>query len=63
MVQSGADMVDAVITWCSRNGVEVEVGGSMIKNNRVLKSKMTDDAEELKFIKPRKSHSNKLEMK
>ena len=53
IIQSGADMVDAVVTWCSKNGVEVEVAASMIKANKSLKSKMTDDAEDLNFIRSR----------
>lgn len=43
--------MDAVITWCETNGLEIEFAGDLIRKNSVLKSKIQIEAEDLNFIK------------
>ena len=45
------DMIDAVIVWCERNNFEVETVASLIKDNAVMLSKVTEEAENLNFLK------------
>lgn len=50
IVAGGADYLDAVVTWCDRNGVEIEFAASMVKGNSGSKAKMLDAAKRLHFI-------------
>lgn len=43
------DHLDAVVTYCDENNLEIEVAITLI--NDVLKSKIHEDAQELHYIK------------
>lgn len=45
------EYIDAVVTWCEKNGVEVEYAASMIKKDPVLKSKLLVEAEDMNVVK------------
>jgi Phage late-transcription coactivator len=51
MCRNNVDYIDAVITWCERNNVDVEVLAGVIKKDPVIKSKLQADAENLNFLK------------
>lgn len=57
IVAGGADFVDAVISWCNRNNIELEFAATMIRSNPSLKTKMLGAAQDLNFI-PRKETTN-----
>lgn len=46
------DYIDAVMTYCQENNLEVETIGEIIAKNPVLKSKIELEAEALHFLKP-----------
>lgn len=43
--------MESVVYWCEAKGLEVETISSIVKNNRVLKSKIRQEAEDLNFMK------------
>jgi len=45
--------MESVVYWCEAKGVEVEIVSPIVKNNRVLKSKIRQEAEDLNFMKKR----------
>jgi hypothetical protein len=45
--------IDAVILWCERNNLELEVIGGLIKKNQILRAKIMGDAEDLNFMPKR----------
>lgn len=45
------DYIDAVITWCEKNNLEVETAAYWIKKDSVLKAKIQIEAENLNIIK------------
>ena len=45
--------MEAVVYWCEAKGVDVESVSGIVKNNRVLKSKIRQEAEDLNYIKRR----------
>jgi hypothetical protein len=45
------EYVDAVVSWCEKNGVEVEYAASIIKKDPVLKSKLQVEAEDMNIVK------------
>jgi len=51
MCRNNVDYIDAVVTWCERNNVDVEVLAGVIKKDPVIKSKLQADAENLNFLK------------
>jgi len=51
MCNNSVDYIDAVITWCERNNVDVEAIANIIKKDPVIKSKLQADAENLNFLK------------
>ena len=51
MCNNNVDYIDAVVTWCERNNVDVEVLAGVIKKDPVIKSKLQADAENLNFLK------------
>lgn len=51
VTSTGADYIDAVVTWCNKNGVDVEHVASLIKKDAVLKSKLLANAENLNLMK------------
>lgn len=48
---SGTDFLDAVVSWCDKNKIEIEVAIEIIKNNPKLKNQLEKAAEELNYIK------------
>ena len=52
VAETGADYIDAVISYCERFNIEPETLGEIISKNPVLKSKIQLEAEALHFIKP-----------
>jgi hypothetical protein len=44
------DYMDAVITYCEKNNLEIETAASMIKSNSKMKSKLQAQAELLNFL-------------
>jgi hypothetical protein len=45
------DYIDAVVTWCQKNNLEVETAAYWIKRDSVLKAKIQLEAENLRIIK------------
>jgi hypothetical protein len=45
------EYVDAVVSWCEKNGVEVEYAASIIKKDPVLRSKLQVEAEDKNIVK------------
>jgi hypothetical protein len=43
-------LMDAIIHFCEKNDVEIEIVAQYIKKNIVLKAKIEEEAEELNFI-------------
>ncbi len=43
--------MESVVYWCEAKGLEVETVSSIVKNNRVLKSRIRQEAEDLNFMK------------
>lgn len=50
--ENGLDYIDAVLTYCEQNDIDVEFIGELIAKNSLLKSKIEMEAENLHFIKP-----------
>ena len=44
------DYMDAIIHYCEKNEVEIEVIAKYIKKNVVLKAKLQEEAEDLNFL-------------
>jgi Phage late-transcription coactivator len=49
---ANTDYIDAILTYCNNNNLEIETVGEIIAKNQVLKSKVELEAEALHFIKP-----------
>ncbi len=47
VVRSGTDYVDAVVDYCTKNGIELETAAPIIKANPSIKSKLQVEAENL----------------
>lgn len=45
------EYVDAIVTWCEKNGVEVEYAASIVKKDPVLRSKLQMEAEDMNIVK------------
>ena len=45
------DIVDAVVTWCERNNVEIESVASLIKKDVSLKARLQAEAESARTVK------------
>ena len=54
VIQHKIDYIDAVVLYCEKHGIEIEVAASIIKNNGNIKSKIQAEAETLNFL-PRTS--------
>lgn len=46
--------MESVVYWCEARGLDVESVSGIIKKNRVMKSKLKQEAEELNFMKKKK---------
>lgn len=42
--------IDAVVYYCEKNNIEIEVAASMIKNNFRIKSVVQSEGEDLNFL-------------
>jgi hypothetical protein len=51
MCNNNVQYIDAVVTWCTRNNLDIEVVAAVIKKDPVIKAKLRADAENLNFIK------------
>jgi hypothetical protein len=50
--EHGVDILDAVVTWCKNNSVEVETVVSLINRDRHLKARLQAEAESMNCLKP-----------
>ena len=57
IVATGTDYVDAVITWCEKNNIELEFAATMVRSNSSFKARMLESAERLHFVTPKKVKS------
>ncbi len=46
--------IDAIVTYCDQNGIEIETIASLIKKNAVMKSKIQLEGEDINML-PRKA--------
>lgn len=44
------DYIDAVVHYCTLNGIEIETVASLIKSNAKIKSRIQIEAEKLSFL-------------
>lgn len=52
MCRSGdVPYIDAILTWCTKNSIEVETAADYIRRDPVLRSKIQVEAEELNVLK------------
>jgi hypothetical protein len=49
--QLDIDYIDAVVMWCERNNLEVEIAASFIQNNPMIMSEIRIEAENLNILK------------
>lgn len=47
---SGVDHLDAVVTICEKNGIEIEAAGALIKSSVALKSKIKVYGEKMNYL-------------
>lgn len=52
--EHGLDVLDAVVYYCERNGIEMETAASIIKQNAKIKSRLQVEAENLNYL-PKKA--------
>lgn len=52
VLTSGIDYLDAILTYCEKNDLEIEVVGELIASCPSLLSKVECEAEQLHWIKP-----------
>ena len=45
------EYIDAVLLWCERNNLEVEIAAAWIKKDPAMKSKIQAEAENLNVLK------------
>ena len=50
-INNRVDYIDAVVSWCEKNKIEVEYVAAIIKKDPVLKSKLQIEAEDMNIIK------------
>lgn len=46
--------MEAIVYWCESRNLDVEMVSHIVKKNRVLKSKIKSEAEDLNYIKRKK---------
>ncbi len=47
----GIEYIDAVVDWCEKNRVDIEVVANIIKKDPVIKAKIQAEAENLNVLK------------
>lgn len=45
------EYIDAIVMWCEKNNIEVEIAAAWIKKDNSLKSKVQAEAEDLNILK------------
>ena len=50
-IDNSIDYIDAIVMWCEKNNLEVEVVANWVKKDPVLKSKVQAEAENLNVLK------------
>ena len=53
--KNGGDFIDAIVTFCERNDVEIETVASVIKSNSKLKAKLKASAQSLNLLAKEKT--------
>lgn len=59
MVKSGAGYIECILELCNRRGLEQEQVIPLIKKNKSIHSKLTEEATVLNCLKKRKSRKRK----
>ncbi len=54
MVTNNVTVMEAVVEWCDRRGIEIEYAAMLVANNADLKAKLQCEAEGLNFLKKSK---------
>lgn len=49
--EKSIEYIDAIVLWCERNNLEVEIAAYWIKKDPVIKSKIQLEAENLNYLK------------
>jgi hypothetical protein len=44
------DYMEAIVAYCEKNSLEIEVAANYIKKNAMLKAKIQQEAEDLNFL-------------
>lgn len=44
------EYIDAVVHYCTQNGMEIETAGQLIKQNQKFKARIRQEAEDLHFL-------------
>jgi predicted aldo/keto reductase-like oxidoreductase len=50
MIQAGIPYIDAIVEYCEKNSLEIEVAGEIIRRSPILKAKIYEEAEELNLV-------------
>ena len=50
-ISRNMEYIDAVVHWCEKNKIEVELAADWIRKNPALKSKIQAEAEDLNVLK------------
>ena len=48
--KSGMGYMDAIVSWCEKNNIEIEQAVTYVKKNQVIKAKLEMEAEQLNLI-------------
>lgn len=57
LVSNGVPMIDAIVDYCEKHNIELDVAASIIKSNPKSKLKVQIEAEDLNFL-PKKARLN-----
>lgn len=49
--KKGIEYIDAVVSWCEKNKIEIEFVAGYIKRDPVMRSKLQEEAENLNILK------------
>ena len=50
MIKDGVPYIDAIVEYCDKNSLEIEVAGEIIRRSPILKAKIYEEAEELNLV-------------
>ena len=50
VVEYGADYIDAIVHYCTKNDIEIETVASIIKSSGKLRSRLQAEGEQLNFL-------------